>query len=154
MDSAALSPTTRDLSATRHHRRQLHTALVELEQAIAAPARRPAAWGDAVAAAVGRFEAALADHTHHTEAEDGLFAQVTEDAPEVAHQIAALTREHAELQESATALLARCRGTVDVPDVDGIREDALDLLRAGSRHRQRGADLLYDAYEMDVGGDA
>ncbi len=33
-----------------------------------------------------------------------------------------------------------------------IREQALQLLTAIVRHRQLGADLLYEAYDVDVGG--
>jgi hypothetical protein len=34
-----------------------------------------------------------------------------------------------------------------------LRTWASDLLRELSRHRQRGADLVYEAYETDIGGE-
>jgi hypothetical protein len=36
--------------------------------------------------------------------------------------------------------------------VDAIRAEVLELLLAVSRHRQRGADLVYEGYNVDIGG--
>ncbi len=49
----------------------------------------------------------------------------------------------------------RCNSRADLPGtrVDEIRRCGGELLRALSRHRQRGADLVYDAYETDIGGE-
>ena len=42
----------------------------------------------------------------------------------------------------------------DVSQVQDVREEALGLLQAIARHRQRGADLIYEAYSVDIeGGD-
>ena len=35
--------------------------------------------------------------------------------------------------------------------VDDVREQALALLAQISRHRHRGADLLWDSYDFDIG---
>ena len=32
-----------------------------------------------------------------------------------------------------------------------VRNQALDLMTALMRHRQRGADLIYEAYQVDIG---
>jgi hypothetical protein len=42
---------------------------------------------------------------------------------------------------------------VTTGEVDGIRESATALLGMLSRHRQRGADLVFDAYQTDIGGE-
>jgi hypothetical protein len=34
-----------------------------------------------------------------------------------------------------------------------VRELGTQLLATLSRHRQRGADLVYEAYQVDIGGD-
>ena len=39
------------------------------------------------------------------------------------------------------------RGVAQIQDV---REHALGLLQAIARHRQRGADLIYEAYSVDI----
>ena len=40
-----------------------------------------------------------------------------------------------------------------IGDVDSIRESATTFLGRLSRHRQRGADLVFDAYQTDIGGE-
>ena len=37
-------------------------------------------------------------------------------------------------------------------DVADLRERGTDLLARLSRHRQRGADLIFEAYDTDIGG--
>jgi hypothetical protein len=36
--------------------------------------------------------------------------------------------------------------------VDGLRSQLTEMLYALARHRQRGADLVYEAYDVDLGG--
>jgi hypothetical protein len=38
-------------------------------------------------------------------------------------------------------------------DVDHVRELGTTLLGALVRHRQRGADLVFEAYQVDIGGE-
>lgn len=45
-----------------------------------------------------------------------------------------------------------CTPTVPSGGVGAAREAALDLLGLLSRHRHRGADFVYDAYDFDIGG--
>lgn len=129
-------------------RGQLHDALVELEAALARPARDGAAWCRGTTAAVERLAWTLADHVEQTDAPGGLLAEVEAAAPWLAPRVGQLRRDH-------ELLVARCGALVDVchqrPEPDDVREDALDLLADLTRHRHRGADLLYDAYELDVG---
>ena len=62
-----------------------------------------------------------------------------------------LTREHAAIAGVLTAL----QHAVEMPGVsaDELRGLAEHLLRTFSRHRQRGADLLWQAYQTDLGGE-
>lgn len=150
-----MDPTTQPrptaLGQVRERRRQLHHALVQLEAALTVAAGRPAEWRDAVATALARLRSALDDHVAGTEEPGGLFEQVIGDEPRLERRVGQLTDEHGRLRESTEALMARCRGQVPTEeDVTHIREQALELLRSASRHRQRGADLLYEAYEVDL----
>ena len=45
---------------------------------------------------------------------------------------------------------ATARRCADVEQVKDVREEALGLLQAIARHRQRGADLIYEAYSVDI----
>ena len=62
-------------------------------------------------------------------------------------------REHVDLR----ARLAAALGEIDSADERGLdlgalREDLTGLIGALVRHRQRGSDLVYEAFEVDLGG--
>ncbi|MDP9023500.1 MAG: hypothetical protein M3N57_12550 [Actinomycetota bacterium] len=140
-----------ELGPVRHRRRQLHAALVQLEQALAATAGRPEPWRDLVATALTRLRATLDDHTDQTEAPGGLFDQILTEAPRLEPSVARLRQDHRKLAASTDALLAQCRGAIpDSDEVERLRRDALELLGQAARHRQRGSDLLWEAYEVDL----
>lgn len=140
-----------ELTDVRERRRQLRSVALQLEEALALAAGRPTEWRDAVAAALARLQATLDDHIAGTEGSGGLFAQLCEDEPRLDSRIAKLREEHERLKGRIGDLLARLRGRVpDVDDVAEIRESALLLLGLVVRHRQRGSDLLYEAYSVDV----
>ncbi len=150
MESRAGSGSTQ-LERIRERRRQLHRALVQLEAALAGAAGRPAEWCDGVAAALARLDSILDEHVVGTEGRGGLFEQVVSDEPRLNRRVEQLRDEHGRLREATAALLAQCRGQVPTAEAVGhIREQALALLGVAARHRQRGADLLYEAYEVDI----
>lgn len=67
-----------------------------------------------------------------------------------------MRREHTEVS-SAVSRLARRRGLPPDPGateawVDAVRTEATALLGILARHRQRGADLVYEAFAVDLGG--
>lgn len=139
------------LGEVRDHRRQLHVALVELERASTVAVGQPAEWRDRLVDALERLGSALRDHVHRNESDGGLFDDVLNQAPRLAPLVRRLREEHEDLLDRTERLIGRCHG--EIPDEDRIadlREEVLDLLRQGSRHRQRGADLLYEAYDVDV----
>ena len=61
--------------------------------------------------------------------------------------------EHAQAMRGVEELIARAGEPLDDDGVAGVREDAIGLLGRLARHRQSSADLLYEAYETDVGGE-
>ncbi len=97
---------------------------------------------------VRRELASLREAFHHhltvTEGEEGLFDDVIQVAPRLQHQVDILRREHDEIVEAIESALDP--GT----PVSEVRETVLQVLAAIVRHRQRGADLLYEAYDVDV----
>jgi hypothetical protein len=139
------------IAVVRERRERLREALVELEQALSGAAGRSESWGDRVAPRVKEFHAALNGHIAMTEGDGGLFAQVLRESPRLDSVVKRLRKEHEDMLEAATKLLERCQGDLTEPeDVEGLRDDGMDLLRLAARHRQRGADLLYSAYEVDI----
>lgn len=126
----------------------LHGALVQLEEAVSAPvAADEDRWCRTLHAALDRLGFTLADHVEATEATDGLLAEIDHDSPWLHARVEGLRRDHVGLVERTGALLDRCHTDFRPED---IREEAIGLLGALVRHRHAGADLLYDAYELDL----
>ena len=50
-------------------------------------------------------------------------------------------------------MIGRARTSESKEDVDGVRRLGTALLGLLVRHRQRGSDLVYEAYELDIGGE-
>ncbi|MFY1668493.1 hypothetical protein ACN27G_00815 [Plantactinospora sp. WMMB334] len=121
-----------------------------LEEAIAAPARDPG-WRPRVRSSLGGLRGAFAEHMVVTEGPGGLYAELLDQAPRLVRGVHVLIREHA----SVVATMAALQRRVDLPELDvtEFRYSATDLLRELSRHRQRGADLVYEAYQTDIGGE-
>jgi hypothetical protein len=141
------------LESLRVHRAELRESMGALEQALAAPAadRRPV-WAERVHVALVELSADFRVHIDITEGPDGLYPGLLTAAPRLSSSVANLTLEHGQIRELADALLARM-GEPMSEDVDAVRELAIALLAKLSRHRQRGADLVYEAYQTDIGGE-
>jgi len=137
----------------RAHRAELLESMRALEQALAAPATgRASAWAERVNVALVELEADFGEHVELTEGPNGLYRALLATAPHLASSVTRLTGEHTQIKDSIDRLLASRVGPMD-GDVDAIRESATTFLGRLSRHRQRGADLVYDAYQTDIGGE-
>ncbi len=138
----------------RAHRAELLESMRALEQALAAPASgRASAWAERVNVALVELEADFGEHVELTEGPDGLYQALLATAPHLASSVTKLTDEHTRIRDSINRLLASRDAPVDIVDVDPIRESATTFLGSLSRHRQSGADLVYDAYQTDIGGE-
>jgi hypothetical protein len=136
------------IEGVMHRRAGLHHILIELETAIAAAAPgREEAWAEQVATALDRLTAAFNEHIDQTEGPNGLFDQVRRRAPRLDAHCRRLTGEHvAIVADLAAAIASLEQGSAHA------RETVLQLLAKLARHRQGGADLVYEAYEVDLGG--
>jgi hypothetical protein len=147
---ASAQPDAPPLAAARRHRLALLHAIQSFERALAVPAGNPG-WCDGVTGRLGSLRAAFAEHVVVTEGSDGLYAELLDHAPRLARGVDVLIREHAALAAAMDALQRQvAAGPAAIEEVRGW---ASDLLREMSRHRQRGADLVYEAYAMDIGGE-
>lgn len=145
------SATEQLMMGVRERREELREAMAAVEHALAAPAPgRIAEWWSGVSLALHDLSMRFADHLELTEADGGLFDEVVSVAPRVAHRVDRLREEHvtvlAALDELTTA-----RAPASVDDADRLRAGATDVICRLARHRQHGADLLYEAYSVDVG---
>jgi hypothetical protein len=141
------------VDAVRIRRAELREALGELEQALAAPAAaRALAWGHTLHAAVGRLVTEFALHVEVTEGAGGLHQTILAGDLRLTNQVAALVAEHKTIAADIAELAAACEAPVAQDDVAATRERGTTVLGRIIRHRQRGADLVYEAYATDIGG--
>jgi Hemerythrin HHE cation binding domain len=141
------------LDDVRARRQGVRMALDELERALASPARgRADAWGRALADRLDALHQAFAQHVVVTEADDGLFAEVLAEAPRLGHRIQQLRDDHGFVLAAIERLseVVRSKQPLDDGTVEAVRDDAFGVLRDIVRHRQRGAELVYDAYNVDI----
>ena len=145
MESETVAPAIQGVKARRA---DLHSVLVDLERSIAAAAPgREESWSEGVRDALDRLTDQFARHVSATEAADGLFEQVRRRAPPLDHPCARLIDDH----RGISAELANAIASLDA-EVTDVRESVLSVLAHLARHRQLGADLVYEAYAVDLGG--
>jgi hypothetical protein len=142
-----------ELDAVRARRAELRETLNLLEAALAAPARgREMVWGEAVHAALVMIADDFGAHVEVTEGPGGLHQAILAGDIRLANAVDALTDEHGQIAEEVAGLVADSQAPVTAEGMGELREQATRLLGHLVRHRQRGADLIYEAYATDVGG--
>src|SRR4249920_2171603 len=144
------------LSEARLRRKTLHDALVHLEKAISSPAAsRIPDWTTAVLKEMTETKDAFEQHVIVTEKPDGLYDEILERAPRLAGNVRRLREEHPEILTATGQLIDRLEqveiGGGDWP-LDKARDDLQRFIGSVIRHRQRGADLVWEAYNVDIGG--
>jgi hypothetical protein len=143
----------RELEAVRRRRAELRESLGGLERALAAAASgRAVVWGEGVHDALTAVAADFAAHVDVTEGPGGLHHAILAGDLRLANAVDSLTAEHETIAAEIAVLLADTEPPVTPPDVAEARERTTRLLGRLARHRQRGADLIYEAYQTDIGG--
>ncbi len=137
------------LRRARQRRAELLRAIQDFERALAAPVGT-AAWRGRVARQLHLLRREFVSHVDITEGQDGLYGALLDVAPRLVNEVHTLMREHSAVLATLDALDRR----IESVEPERLRTWASDLLRELSRHRQRGADVVYDAYETDIGGES
>ena len=151
--SKGAESTRAELDAVRVRRAELRETLNLMEAALAAPARgRAVVWGEVVHASLVMIADDFGAHVEVTEGPGGLHQSILAGDLRLANAVDALTAEHEQIASEIAGLVADSEAPVGVEDVDDLREQGTRLLGHLIRHRQRGADLIYEAYETDIGG--
>lgn len=154
MEPTSSTPDQTFLEELRRRRAELLESMSAVEQALAAPAPgRQAHWAERVHVALVELSADFREHISITEGPDGVYRELLRTAPRLSAAVARLTREHAVIEDLITKLLAWVGEPELNQDVDTVRERGTALLAELARHRQRGSDLIYEAYESDIGGE-
>ncbi len=149
-------PRTPALQEAAKRRRTLHEGLVGLEVAISSPAAgRIPDWTRLVIKEITAVRDAWDQHVDTTEKPGGLYEEIVSTSPRLAGTVQRLKDEHPEITDAVRQNLARLEqveiGGLEWP-LDDARDDLQRFIGAVIRHRQRGADLVWEAYNVDIGG--
>ena len=140
----------------RRRRAPLREAASGLEFAISAPVGTGPVWRDRVREALNQVRKALDQHIVDTEGPQGLYEELQMEAPRLSNLVKLLTKEHDVMEEDisrAGAALDTLPEVFDTDEAEPARESVLIVLGRISRHRQKGADLVWRAYSVDIGGE-
>jgi hypothetical protein len=154
MDPESATADQAMLEALRLHRGELRESMGALERAMAAPAEAGRArWGQRVHVALVELSGDVREHIDITEGPDGLYRDVLKTSPPLSGAVARLVSEHGLIKSHLDDLMARLQTPDGAEDVDTVRDLGTALISVLLRHRQRGSDLVFEAYEVDIGGE-
>jgi hypothetical protein len=144
------------LEQARLRRKTLHDGLVHLEEAISSPAAgRIPDWTASVLKDMIEVRDAFDQHVEATERPDGLYDEIFERAPRLALGVQKLRDEHPGIAAAIRQMVERLEqveiGGVAWP-LDDARDDLQRFIGTVIKHRQKGADLVWEAYSVDIGG--
>ena len=142
------------VASAGQRRAALRHAIDALENALATPARSEG-WCGRVSEQVAILRSALEDHIQEVEAEGGLLDEIIETAPRLEPQVAETRAEHVALEDALDLMageLVTLGDRAEAGQPETVRALGMELIAALIAHRQRGADLVYDAYSVDIGG--
>lgn len=142
--------------AMAHSREQRFTtlrAVHDLEEALAAAAPgREAAWSERVLEALETLEAALQAQADAADRREGLYADIRQMAPRLEYRVAQLCEQFDSIRQSAASLRRQLRRTPQDPaDFADTRHRLASLLTELRHYRARESDLIYEAYDVDIG---
>jgi hypothetical protein len=147
---------TQALGEARKRRQTLHDAIVQLEMAISSPAAgRVEEWSSQVTKDMVGVRDAFDQHVIVTEKPGGLYEEIMERAPRLVGTVGRLREEHPSIDGSIGTLLTKLEADEvggDEWPLDRARDDLQRLIGSVVRHRQKGADLVWEAYNVDIGG--
>jgi hypothetical protein len=144
------------LDDVRLRRAGLKAALSGLELALAAPFANRVDWVMNVRAALTDVHEVWTRHIVGTEAPGAFLDELVTEAPRLSKPASRLRREHSDILATIVRAEKRLAAPPDddayVTWAEELRVELTALLAALARHRQRGADLVFEAYAVDLGG--
>jgi hypothetical protein len=152
------NPGAAGLQAAKERRISLRAAMSALERSMAAPAYgRSSEWVSGVRVSVMDLQQCMRAHVEATEGPAGFHREILTAAPRLSHSVEISVREHVvigKLLEQLVTVLDSPNGVAQ-PDelIEELRDTGTRLLGLLIRHRQRGADMIFEAYEAELGGE-
>ena len=142
---------TPDLGEVRRNRAGVRKICGQLEHVLAEPSRiDPRGWAEVVSRTLDELVTAYRHHVDITESANGLLAEMVSVSPRLASHADRLRRDHSQILSEIQDLRSRVTKTTDADTVDVMRSKTLDLLRHISEHRHLGAEMVHEAYLVDI----
>jgi hypothetical protein len=140
------------LAQVRRHRSELRESVAAVDLALEAPIAKGGMWRERVRAALAELAHDFDDHVALTESAGGIYDRARRSAPRLSARVDRLLAEHRDLREAIHGYLAVLEHAGTVADLPLFREELTVLMGRLVRHRQKGGDLVYEAYDVDLGG--
>jgi len=138
-------------AVSRSDRDRTLEAMHGLEEAVGrAAAGDLEGWTQTVRTALERLETAFIEQRASYEDPIGLMAEIAQDHPQLRTWVRQLRHRWIELEASARTLRQTLESSTDLHATYEIRERVRWLMGAIRHHREREADLVFDALEVDV----
>jgi len=143
---------TRAISGTRRARHDCWASIVDLQNALDAPPTPSfSAWAAGVVDALFKLRGTFGEPLVVTEGPHGLYEEVMERTPRLAHNIAYLRDEFEAIRERLQDdLVVMADPSVTVATARHIIPELLGVLES---HREKEAELIYQSYEVDIGAE-
>ncbi|MEV0649021.1 hypothetical protein AB0I28_27585 [Phytomonospora sp. NPDC050363] len=106
-------------------------------------------WRSRLRQSVYALRDAFYAHVAATEGPGGLYRELCDAAPRLERRVAALRRDSSHLASAIDLLLMRSEHARP----EWVRRWSRELVAEMDRHREMGAELLYEAYVQDLGGE-
>lgn len=140
------------LERVRRHRSELRDSVAAVDLALEAPIARGGMWRERVRAALAELAHDFDDHVALTESPGGIYDGARCSAPRLAVRVERLLVEHRELRAEIHGYLAVLEHGGTLADLPAFREELTVLVERLVLHRQKGGDLVHEAYDVDLGG--
>jgi hypothetical protein len=138
------------LKQARERRAGLRAAMGDVEKSLASPASgRIHAWAKFLRDDLEKLSVALDLHIAATEGAGGLLDDIVTTAPRLANAVDQAKRDHQQLRYRLDTALHSLPTDSDT-EARAARNNVVEVLAGLARHRHLGADLVYEAYNVDI----
>lgn len=141
------------VAQVRADRDKTLVAMHALERALAAAAPgRQQEWADNVLTALEKLETTLEEQTGNGDRSDSLLSDIEQLDPRFSYRVSQLRQQLEDIRRTAASLRMQLRQPSETPpDYADIRQRLAWLLTALRHHRAREIDLMFEAYNLDLG---
>lgn len=156
-DTAGGQPGQHDeaLAELARRRSQVKEAMGQLRDALSTVPVDPDRWLTMVSERVAALRSAFDHHVEIHEGADSFLSGIHLNSPNLVPQVSKLHREHGQLDAlitEASALIDSARDQSSAA-VEDVRRRCDELLSHFEQHRRRGSQLVWDAFNRDLGGE-